>query len=50
MTENINGRSETESTSAEDLLNMHETVSNKTTLVSEIPNMINERNVTIAPG
>ena len=33
----------------EDLLSMQRTASNKTTLVSEIPNINNEENVTIAP-
>ena len=51
MTENINGRSETsEFASVEDPLNMHRTAINETTLVSQIPNMINEENVIIAPG
>ena len=49
MAENINGRSETEFASVEDHLNMHITVSNKTTLLSDIPNEINEKNVIIAP-
>ena len=50
MTENINYRSETEFTSIEDPLNMHRTALNETTLVSEIPNMINNENVIIVPG
>ena len=51
MTENVNyNRSETEFASVEDPLNMYRTASNGTTLVSEIPNTINEENVTIAPG
>ena len=50
MTENTNDRSETEFTSVEDPLNMHRTASNKTTLVFQIPNIINEENVIIAPG
>ena len=29
---------------------MHRTASNETTLISEIPNIINEENITIAPG
>ena len=33
-----------------DPLNMHRTVSHETTLVSEIPNIINEGDVIIAPG
>ena len=40
----------TECASVEDPLNMHRTASNETTLVSEIPNIINEENVLIAPG
>ena len=51
MTENINyNRSETEFTSVEDPLNMYRTASNETTLVSEIPNIINDENVIIAPA
>ena len=51
MAENVNyNRSETEFASVEDPLNMYRTTSNGTTLVSEIPNTINEENVTIAPG
>ena len=49
MTENLNDRSETEFASVEDPLNMR-TASNETTLVSEIPNIINDENVIIAPG
>ena len=49
MTENINGRSETQFALVEDPLNMHRTASNETNLVSEIPNIINKENV-IAPG
>ena len=48
-TENINDRSETEFALVEDPLNMQRTVSNKTTLVSDIPNIINDENVIIAP-
>ena len=48
--ENINDKSETGFTSAEDLMNMHTTASNETTLVSDIPNMINYENFIIAPG
>ena len=50
ITENINDRSETEFSSVEDPLNMHRAASNETTLVSEIPNIINDKNVIIAPG
>ena len=51
MTENMNDtRTETKFASVEDTLNMHRTASNETTLVSEIPNIINEENVIIAPG
>ena len=49
MTENINGRSETQFALVEDPLNMHRTASNETNLVSEILNIINEENI-IAPG
>ena len=42
--------SRTEYASVEGPLNMHRTASNKTTLISEIPNVINEQNVIIAPG
>ena len=37
-------------TSVEGHLIMHRTASNETTLVSEIPNIINKKNVIIAPG
>ena len=51
MIENVNyNRSETEFASVEDPLKMYRTASNETTLVSEIPNIINEGNVIIAPG
>ena len=50
MTENINDRSETEFALLEDPPNMQRTASNETTVVSEIPNMINEENVIIATG
>ena len=51
MTENMNyNRSETEFASVEDPLNLYKTASKETTLVSEIPNIINEENVIIAPG
>ena len=50
MAENVNyNRSETEFSSVGDPLNMYRTASDETTLVSEIPNIINEENVTIAP-
>ena len=49
MIKNRNG-TEAEYVSVEDLLNMCRTASNDTTLVSEIPNIINEENVIIAPG
>ena len=50
MTENINDRSKTEFASDEDPLKMHRTASNEITLVSEIPNIINNKNNIIAPG
>ena len=51
MTENVNYiRSETEFASVEDPPNMYRTALNETTLASEIPNIINEENVIIAPG
>ena len=49
MTENINDRSETEFASVEDPLNMHRTKSNEKTVVSQMPNIINEENVITAP-
>ena len=49
MIKNRNG-TETEYVSVEDPLNMRRTASNDTNLVSEIPNIINEENVIIAPG
>ena len=39
-----------ETLSVQDPLNMHRTASNETTVVSEIPNMINDENVIVAPG
>ena len=48
MTENINDRSKTEFSSVEDPLNMHRTKSNEKTVVSQMPNIINEKNVIIA--
>ena len=50
MTEKINDRSKTEFASDEDPLKMHRTASNEITLVSEIPNIINNKNNIIAPG
>ena len=50
MTENINDRSESKFASVEDPLNMYRTASNEITLVSEIPNIINDENVIITPG
>ena len=49
MSENTND-TEVEFASVEELLNIHRSESNKTTLVSEIPNIINKVNVIIAPG
>ena len=49
-TENINDRSETEFALVEDPLNMHRTASNEISLVSDIPNIINDENVIIPPG
>ena len=49
ITENINDRIETSFVSIEDPRNMHRTASHETTLVSEIPNIINVGNVIIAP-
>ena len=39
MTENKNGRSETDFTSVQDSLNMQRTASNETIALSEIPNI-----------
>ena len=50
MSENTNGRRETEFISVEDPLNMHRTTSNETTLVSEIPNIINDENALTKTG
>ena len=50
MTENINDSSKTEFALVEDPLNMSRTVSIKTILVSQIPNLTNEENVTTATG
>ena len=49
MSENRNDAG-TEYASVEDPLSMHRTASNETTLSSEIPNVILEENVIIAPG
>ena len=50
MTGNWNNRSETEFNSVEDPLNMHRTVLNQTILVSEIPNIINQKMVLLHQG
>ena len=51
MTENINDtEEESKYAYVEDSLNMHRIVSNETTLISEIPDIINEENVIITPG
>ena len=42
--------SKTEFSLVEDALNMYKTASNETTLVPEIPNIINEGNAISAPG
>ena len=47
--ENVN-ESETEYASVEDPRNIHRTASNETTLVSDIPNIVNNENIIIAPG
>ena len=49
MSKNINDRSETEIALVDDPLNMQGTASNETTLVSEIPNIINEEKILFAP-
>ena len=49
MSENIND-TETEYATIEDPLSLHRTSSNATSVISEIPNIINEENVIIAPG
>ena len=46
---NENAR-EAEYASVEDPLNIHRSATNETTPISEIPNIINEENVIIAPG
>ena len=46
--ENVN-ESETEYASVEDPLKIQRTVSNETTLVSDIPNIVNNENIIIAP-
>ena len=50
MTENIIDRSETEPATVDNSLNIHRTALNKTTLVSEIPNIINEEMFIITLG
>ena len=47
---NNENTSEAEYASFKDPLNMHRTATNETTLISKIPNVINEENVIIAPG
>ena len=47
---NDKNASEVEYVSAEDPLNMHRNATNETTLISEIANIINEKNVIIDPG
>ena len=49
ITENVNYKKK-KFPSVEDPLNMYSATSNEITLVSEIPNIINEENVVIAPG
>ena len=49
MSENIND-TEIEYASVEVPLNIHKSAANETTLFSEIPNIINEENIIIAPG
>ena len=53
VTESIHTKvmsNETEYGSVEDPLSMYRTGSNETALVSEIPSIINDENVIIAPG
>ena len=50
MAENINDRSEIEFATVEDPLNMHRTATYETTLVFEIPSIINDENVNIVTG
>ena len=47
--ENVN-ETETEYASVEDPLNIHRTASNETTLVSDIPNIVNNENIIFAPS
>ena len=49
MDKNIQVKQNAEYASVEDPLNMHRTATNEITLISEIPNIINEENVIIAP-
>ena len=48
MSESLNNTKK-EYASVEDLLDMHRITSNETALISQIPNIINEENVIIAP-
>ena len=50
MTWNANDRGETQFASVQDPLNMHIIASSETTLISEIPDIINDKNVIITPG
>ena len=51
MIDNINGtKSEIEFASVEDSLNMHRTASNEAALVSDIPNIINDKIANTASG
>ena len=49
MSENMND-TEIEYVSVKDPVNIHRSASNDTTLVSEVPNMVNEENVIIVPA
>ena len=49
MNENMND-TEIEYSLVKYSLNIHRSASNEATLVSEIPNIINEKNVILAPG
>ena len=51
MNKNTNeAGSKTEFALVEDTLNMYKTASNETTVMPEIPNIINEENAISAPG